>query len=105
MKKYELRYLPLFFDDLAETTDYIRFHLMNPEAADNLLDAVEAAILKRLENPESFEPYESERDRKYTYYRIYVQNFIVYYVVIPGKPPVMEVRRFLYKGRDRDTIV
>lgn len=105
MKKYELRYLPLFFDDLAEKTDYIRYRLMNPEAADNLLDAVEEAILKRLENPESFEPYESERERKYTYYRIYVQKFIVYYVVIPGKPPVMEVRRFLYKGQDRDNIV
>ena len=105
MSKYKLQYLPLFSEDLLEKTNHIRFKLHNPQAADNLIDDVEAAILERLENPESFEPYKSKHDRKYPYYRIYVRNYIIFYVVIPGENPIMEVRRFLYKGQDRDNII
>ena len=45
---------------------------------------------------ESFEPYRSLRERRYPYYRIYVKNFVVYYVVIDdeGEDKIMEVRRF-----------
>ena len=46
--KYILRYLPLFYEDLEEKITYISDELANPEAALGLLDAVEAAILKRL---------------------------------------------------------
>ena len=85
---------------------YIRDELLNPSAADDLINAVEEAILKRLPNCESFEPYHSSKERKYPYYRIYVKNYIVFYVVIPnGNKKIMEVRRFLYKGQDRDNIV
>lgn len=50
---YVLRYLPLFYDDLEEKLVYIAEKLMNPEAANELLDAVETAILERLPNAES----------------------------------------------------
>lgn len=53
---------------------------------------------------EAFEPYESLRERQHLYYRIYVGNFVVFYVVIDegeaGK--VMEVRRFLYNKQDAE---
>ena len=53
---------------------------------------------------ESFEPYRSLRERRYPYYRIYVKNFVVYYVVIDdegeGEDKIMEVRRFLYNKQD-----
>lgn len=104
--EYELSYLPLFYEDMYEKVTYIREELLNPEAADELINAVEEAILERLPNCESFEPYHSIKDRKYPYYRIYVKNFTVYYVVIPmGDKKIMEVRRFLYKRQDRDKIV
>ncbi len=56
---------------------------------------------------ESFEPYHSVRGHRYSYYRIYVDNYIVYYVVIDDDPNdlVMEVRRFLYNGQDRNNMV
>ena len=97
MKNYRLSYLPLFDEDLAEAWSYIAKELHNPEAADKLVADVEAAILKRLDAPESFEPYRSVKERKYPYYRIYVKNFSVFYVVMDD---VMEVRRFLYQRRD-----
>ena len=96
-KKYKLRYLPIFDDDLLNAVNYINKALNNPIAASNLLDKTEEAILSRLKNPEIFEPYHSTRDRKHPYYRIIVNNFSVFYVVIDD---VMEVRRFLYNGRD-----
>lgn len=102
-KNYRLRYLPLFYDDLEEKVSYIAEKLQNSKAASDLLDKVEAAILMRLPRAESFEAYHSSRERKYSYYRIYVDNYIIYYVVIDDNPDdlIMEVRRFLYKGQNR----
>ena len=43
-RHYELRILPLFEEQLSETVFYISERLKNPIAADNFIDAVEAAI-------------------------------------------------------------
>ena len=67
---YELRILPLFEEQLSETVFYISERLKNPIAADNFIDAVEAAIYERLQAPEAFQPYPSKRDREHTYYMI-----------------------------------
>ena len=92
-KRYELRILPLFEDDLNEIIDYITYRLRNPIAAERLVDDVEAAIEERRSCAEAFEPYSLSRKRKYPYYRIQVRNFTIFYVVIDG---TMEVRRILY---------
>ena len=81
-KKYDVRFLPLFEEDLYEIVAYITEHLKNPVAANKLIDDVENAIIKRSSCAESFEPYHSVKERKYPYYRIYVGNYVVYYVVI-----------------------
>lgn len=62
---YQLQYLPLFYDDLLEKASYIRDDLSNPKAANDLLDAVEEAILERLpvcERKRGF--YEKKRNKK-----------------------------------------
>ena len=101
-KKYKLIYLPLFEKDLSEAVDYITINLQNSQAASKLVDKVEKAILKRLSSPESFEPYISNKTRKDKYYRIYVNNFTVFYVVIGN---TMEVRRFVYSRRHLEELV
>ena len=105
--KYKLSYLPLFYDDLNEIVEYIAMEKQNISAALNLIDSVEQAIVDRLPVAESFEPYISKFNREYPYYRIYVNNFIVFYVVIDDgeRQKTMEVRRILYKGQDRDNKV
>ena len=92
-KRYELRILPLFEEDLNEIVDYITYRLQNPIAAEKLVDDVEAAIEERRSCAEAFEPYSSSRKREHSYYRIQVRNFTIFYVVIDG---MMEVRRILY---------
>ena len=79
--KYKLRYLPLFYEDMEDAVSYIAEELRNVMAANDLIDAVENAILERRQFAEAFEPYHSIKERKYIYYRIYVKNYVIYYVV------------------------
>ena len=83
--KYTLSYLPMFYDDLEEKVAYLSDVLLNPEAANNLLDAVEKAILERMPNAESFEKYRSLRS-----YNI---------IVITGTVPVHQVTSYPYSLR------
>lgn len=101
-KKHELRFLPLFENDLTEIVEYISFTLKTPTAAERLVDDVERAINNRLFCAESFEPFYSAKERKYPYYKISVRNFTVFYVVIDN---VMEVRRILYNRRDFNNLI
>ena len=78
-KKYILSYLPPFYEDLDEKTIYIAEKLKNHQAANDLLDKVESAIMERLRVAESFELYHSIKERRYAYYCIYVYNYIIYY--------------------------
>ncbi len=104
---YILSYLPLFYNDLEEKAAYITDVLLNSDAANNLLDAVEKAIMDRLPFAESFEKYHSKKERKYPYYRIYVKEYMIYYVVIPAEhgKKIMEVRRILHNLQDRDQYI
>ena len=102
--KYKLRYLPIFYEDLEQKVVYIAEKIGNPQAANELIEEVERAILERVPVAEAFEPYHSARERKYPYYRIYVKNFVIYYVVIDDevKDKIMEIRRFLYNKQNRE---
>lgn len=103
---YKLCYLPVFFDDIMNAASYIRNSLHSSVTADELVNEIEKAIEERLPDCESFEPYKSKRDRKNTYYRIYVKRYVIYYVVIDdGKGKTMEVRRLLHQLQDREKIV
>ena len=68
-EEYTLEYLPIFDEELADAVNYIAHKLYNPQAARELIDRTEAAILERLFAPESFEPVVSAKDREHTYYR------------------------------------
>lgn len=104
--RYTLRYLPLFYEDLERKVIYIAEKLKNAKAANDLIDAVEKAILERQPVAEAFEPYYSMKERKYPYYRIYVKNFVIWYVVInEGEDKIMEMRRFLYNRQDKDKLL
>ena len=107
MDNYTLSFLPQFSEDLNQAVEYISNVLMNPAAAYNLIDDVETAINDQLNHsPEAFEQYPSKKQRLYPYYRIYVKDYTVYYVVIHTKEgPVMEVRRLLNNRQNRSNIL
>ena len=99
---YKLRYLPLFWEDLSQAASCIAFDLNNPTSANRLVDNVEMGILEHLKNPTIASTYPSTRKRPHSYYRFYVGNYMVFYVVVDD---IMEVRRLLYKRRDIESII
>lgn len=101
-KKYKIKYLPLFYKDLNQITDYIMYKLNNEIAANNFVDELENEINKRAYSPDAYEKHISAKKRQYTYYKIYVKNYIVFYTV---KGDTMEVRRILYSRRNFDKLV
>lgn len=101
-KRYKLRYLPLFWEDLSSAASYIAHDLKNPAAADRLVDAVEAGIFAHLENPIMAAVYHSTRNRKQPYYWFGVGNYMVFYVV---DGDAVEVRRILYRARNLEALI
>ena len=97
--KYRIRTLARFQADLLQITDYIANVLGNASAADRLVDHVVSSIRKRAENPLSFEAVQSVRDRQHPYYRIYVDNYIVFYSV-NSQTKIVTIVRIFYGGRD-----
>ena len=101
-KKNKITILPLFEQDMQGAIHYISKVLDNPSAAERLLDKTYSEIKKRLKNPLAFALYDDGKKRKDKYYRILVNNFSVFYVVLDD---VMEVRRFIYNRRDLKKII
>lgn len=97
MKNYKLEFSTEFKDDLLHIITYISDTLGNPLAADRFNNDVQKAIQRRSQMPLSFEPVRSKFDRGNIYYRIYVGNYIVYYVV---QGDTMKVTRLVYGARD-----
>ena len=99
---YNIEYLPSFDEELGEFLYYITYKLQNKIAAERLLENVENAIVSRSVNPEGFEVYRSVKDRKYNWYRIYLGNFTIFYVV---KNNIMIVSHILYSKRNIEEII
>lgn len=99
--KYEIEFLPSFSEELDEIVYYITFILKNKTAAENLIQKVYDEIEKRRFNPESFELYKSNFS-KYSWYRIYINNFVVFYTVTDH---TMKVTHIIYNARDLDNLV
>ncbi len=95
--KYQITFLPLFYEDLDKIMDYIIHKLNNEIAAKNLLDKIEREIEVRANSSAQYEKYKSSKNRKMIYYRIYVNNYTIFYTI---KDKTMEVRRILYSRRN-----
>lgn len=100
--KYAIKYTSTFVNQFDNILKYFINKLKNKVAAEDFYNEVIAEIEKRCENPESYEKYKSSRKRINTYYRIYVKNYTIFYIV---KNNTMEIRRILYSRRNFDKLV
>ena len=100
--KYIIKYTDTFVKQFNNILKYFIYKLQNKIAAENFYYEVITEIEKRSENPESFEKYKSNRKRKSTYYRIYIKNYTIFYVV---KNNIMEIRRILYSRRNFKNLI
>ena len=98
--KFEVRYSLEFFEELDAITLYIKNELKNNIVANKLVERVESEIAKRRESPKSYKQYRTKGG--YTYYRIYVDNYIIFYTVTEN---IMEVRNILYHRRNFEKLI
>ena len=101
-RRYKLSILPLFEEDLNEIVDYIALRLENLLPHGRSLTMLRRRSSSAHTAQNRFEPYHSLRERDLPYYRIYVRNYVIFYVV---KDDVMEVRRILYSRRDLKNLI
>lgn len=98
--EYEVKVTRQALEHMREIVHYISYDLMNPKAADNLLDDLKSSILKLSVLPKKHllieeEPWRSEGVRK-----IIVKNFWVYYW-IDDECNKVYVTAVIYNKRDQ----
>ena len=97
MNKYEIKFSEMFNEDLREIIRYIKYNLNNENAANKFYNEVYERILQRAENPNIYEKYHSRLNMKNDFYRIYIKNYIIFYIVDKN---IMEFRRILNNRRN-----
>ena len=90
--------------DLNRAADYIEFVLLNPQAADDLLDEAESQIGELSSFPEKFAVVDDPVLKSWGIRFTLVKNYMAFYTVSEEEKRVYIVR-FLYRKRDWVTIL
>ena len=85
--------------DLAEAADYIEFSLLNPQAADDLLDKAEEEINKLAFMPEKFKTVDDPVLGAWGIRLIVINHYFAFYL-IDEKTKTVHIIRFLYGKRN-----
>lgn len=99
---YEIRYLPLAGKDLADITTYIADHLKAPQAALDLLNALDESISSLELFRYAYKVYQPLKGLENEYRLLPVNNYAILYVV---KEQVVEIHRVLYAKMDLTKII
>ena len=90
--------------DLNGAADYIEFVLLNPQAADSLIDDVESAIADLSSFPAKHAVVDDPVLKAWGIRFVAVKNYLVFYLISEEEKRVYVVR-FLYGKRDWITIL
>jgi len=101
-KKYNIKTLPSFANDLDEVIGYIINELSNPIAAEHLLIEMNSKLKTLSILPKIYKKYVPKIKRKYIYYKLKVKKYSMFYS-IHGNTVIL--RRFLYSKRDFENLL
>ena len=101
---YEIHITHAAERDLNSATDNIEFVLLNPQAADDLLDEAEKKIGELSTFPEKFALVDDPVLKAWGIRFTLVKNYIAFYVISEDNHTIY-VMRFLYGKRDWITIL
>ena len=97
--RYDLHITGSAENDINEAADYIEYVLKNPQAADNLLDAIEETLPTLKENPQRFAIVSDPVLNAWGIRFVQINNYLAFYAVDDNARKV-NVIRFLYMKRD-----
>ena len=95
---YRVEYLPLAEQDLLAAVDYVAHTLEAPEAARELLAAVDETVAHIAEYPYGYELFRTDRPMRGEIRRASVKGYVLFYAVFRDR---VEIRRFLHGRQDR----
>jgi len=98
--KRKIKYSIEFLEDLNNILSYIRYQLKNNMAANKLVNKVERKIQERSQDFSEYKKYKTKMGN--TYYKIYVNNYIIFYTI---KDNIMIVRRICYSRSNLKNII
>lgn len=96
MKRYNVRYSELYYEDITNITTHIVEKTGSIELALNFARRAKTLIDKRSKYAasfQSFKPYEGSSD----FYRIYIGKYIIFYTLVGDD---MIIHRILWGGAD-----
>ncbi len=101
---YEITYLPIAEQDIAEIIIYISNQLKAPKAAIELLDAFDHSIMLLQEFPYTHKIYRLTKPLEEEYRLLPIQNYAVFYVV-RERDKIVEIHRVVYAKMDLSHIL
>ena len=96
---YELRITRAAENDLNEAADYIEFVLLNPQAADDLVDAVEETLPTLAQYAQRYALVDDPVLRAWGIRFVQIKNYLAFYTISEEEQKVYIVR-FLYGKRN-----
>ena len=96
---YKVDYLPTARQQLTDAAMYIATELSAPDAAESLLDEVDACVKSLCEMPYRYSVYHTLYAMKHEIRFIPIKGYLLFYVVQEEEKTV-EVWRFLHQRQD-----
>ena len=96
---YEVVYLPIAVQDIADIARYVTEKLKAPQAAQNLLNSLSENVEILRKSPYLFRVYPLIKATSFEYRAIPVKNYIVFYTVLEESRTV-EIHRMIYNKRN-----
>lgn len=96
---YKIHFTRTAEQDLKQALDHIEFNLLNPSAADNLLNKVEAEIGSLSNFPERYAIVQDPVLRAWGIRFVKINNHLAFYIISAEENTVYVVR-FLYGKRN-----
>ena len=97
--KYQIHITGKAEQDITEAADYIELQLMNPEAADGLLDKIDAEVNALSSMPQKHQLVDDPVLKAIGIRFILVNNYMVFYI-IDAPEKTVHIIRFLYQKRN-----
>ena len=97
--RFSLEYAPIAYEDLDEIFAYISSELQVPNAALNLLEAMEEAVEKLRMFPYKYQVARDALLASKGYRMLPIENFAVFYLV-DDEQQIVSIRRVLYGKRN-----
>jgi len=99
---YQLTFLPVAKQDMADIVRYISHELCNPAAAGNLADEMIEAAERLCNFPYINAVHQVVKPLKHEYRKLLVKNYIMFYWV-DEEDKLVTIARVMYARRNYDT--